>query len=108
MRAATLAVALLALTATAVGQRRRDREAAAAAGSVKGFIRTSGNKFVDEGCGDFVPVGWNSEFGGRGAGRRGKRARAKFWLDSRCAPFRLEGGRGPVAGSVGPRTSSHA
>lgn len=30
-------------------------------GSVRGFIRVSGNKFVDENCGDFIPIGWNCE-----------------------------------------------
>ena len=30
-------------------------------GAVKGFIRVSGNKFVDEKCGDFIPIGWNCE-----------------------------------------------
>lgn len=33
-------------------------------GAVKGFIRVSGNKFVDEKCGDFIPIGWNCRFGG--------------------------------------------
>jgi len=37
-------------------------------GAVKGFIRVSGNKFVDEKCGDFIPIGWNCEFFGK---RRG-------------------------------------
>ena len=32
-------------------------------GAAKGFIRVSGNKFVDEKCGDFIPIGWNCEFG---------------------------------------------
>jgi len=40
---------------------RAERNKEGGAG-VKGFIRVSGNKFVDDGCGDFVPVGWNSEF----------------------------------------------
>jgi hypothetical protein len=80
MRAHTLAVALLALTAVAAGQRRRDRNASP--DGVKGFIRTAGNKFVDDGCGDFVPVGWNSELEeeqarcgrGGGAGPGGREA----------------------------------
>ena len=37
---------------------------AAPKGAVKGFIRVSGNKFVDEKCGDFIPIGWNCRFGG--------------------------------------------
>lgn len=31
-------------------------------GAVRGFIRVSGNKFVDENCGDFIPIGWNCEW----------------------------------------------
>ena len=85
MRATTLAVALLALTAVTAGQRRRERERErererggdAAAGGVKGFIRVSGNKFVDEGCGDFVPVGWNSELDGLRAAGGGARERGR-------------------------------
>ena len=37
-------------------------------GAVKGFIRVSGNKFVDEKCGDFIPIGWNCEL----VGERGR------------------------------------
>ena len=83
MRAHTLAVALLALTAAAAGQRRRDRgdSNSGGAGGVKGFIRVSGNKFVDDGCGDFVPVGWNSELGCWGRRSSGF---ARLWI---CAPF---------------------
>jgi hypothetical protein len=99
MRGLTVAVALLALTAVAAGQRRErrrgDHEHAGDHG-VKGFIRVSGNKFVDEGCGDFVPVGWNSAswfcFGWAGAGWAEGVARrpagacppAASWLD--CWP----------------------
>jgi len=114
MRATTLAVALLALTAVTAGQRRRERERErerggdAAAGGVKGFIRVSGNKFVDEGCGDFVPVGWNSELDGwqaAGGGARERGRQSARGLILRSAPsLRLTGWGGIEAGSIVPHS----
>ena len=59
--------------AAAAAKPAKDAPKDAPKGAVKGFIRVSGNKFVDEKCGDFIPIGWNcklDEFEGGGGGRK--------------------------------------
>ena len=109
MRSTTVALALLALVAGGSAQPPKPgaKHGATIGG---GFIRASGNKFVDDSCGDFIPIGWNCEWGvegvwwegggGAGGGRPITATRP------RRRPWRAEAGAAaPVAALRAPRLS---